>query len=241
MSRYRRSVRCRHCGESGHNINGCAKVKEYAKNNPNSYTAEKMKARQEAMQHRKCSYCGEEKHTRRTCTQIMSDMVKVAAINIDFRKKALETINRVGLAPGALISVTETSGYDQAGTYHYDKRDQLALVTRIDMDDLRALNSERGCQFVRVQFMSMYDYGGKRLAETSIHIPNWFLLGRESAPVSNGYWRDTLGFKVVSPGHHVIENEDEWIRNKDVIKQICDNLGDHRSVEYAIDAHNKYC
>ncbi len=59
--------------------------------------------------------------------------------------------------------------------------------------------------------------------------------------MTNGYWRDTLGFKVVSPGHHVIENEDEWIRNKDVIKQIYDNLGDHRSVEYAIDAHNKYC
>lgn len=241
MSRYRRSVHCRHCGESGHNINGCAKMKEYAKNNPNSWSAEKLKARQEAMQHRKCSYCGEEKHTRRTCTQIMSDMVKVAAINIDFRKKALETIKRVGLAPGALISVTETSGYDQAGVYHYDKRDQLALVTNIDMNELRALSSERGCQFVRVQFMSMYDYGGKRLAEAHIHIPNWFLLGRESAPVNNGYWRDTLGFKVVSPGHHVIENEDEWIRNKDVIKQICDNLGDHRSVEYAIDAHNKYC
>jgi hypothetical protein len=170
----------------------------------------------------------------------MSDMVKVAAINIDFRKKALETINRVGLAPGALISVAETSGYDQAGTYHYDRRDQLALVTEIYMNAIRSLNSERGCQFVRVQFMSMYDFGGKRLAETNIHVPNWFLLGKEAPPTTNAYWRDTLTFKIVSPGHHVMENEDEWVKSKDAIKSICDDLRDHGSVNYAIDNYNKH-
>jgi hypothetical protein len=240
MSRYRRSVRCRHCGDTGHNINGCAKLKEYAKNNPNSWSAEKLKVRQEAMQHRKCSYCGEEKHTRRTCTHIMSDMVKVAAINIDFRKKVLETINRVGLAPGALISVNETSGYTASGEYVYDKRDQLALVTEIDLNEVRALTNDRGCSFVRIQFTNMYDYGGKRAAETNIHVPNWFLLGKESAPVTNGYWRDNLSFKIVSPGHNVMENEDEWTRNKDVIKRICDDHGDHKSVGYAIEQFNKY-
>lgn len=241
MSRYRRSVHCRHCGESGHNINGCAKMKEYVKNNPNSWSAQKLKQRQEAIQHRKCSYCGEEKHTRRTCTHIMSDMVKVAAINIDFRKKALETINRVGLAPGALISINETSGYTSAGEYVYDRKDQLCLVTELEMDGLHALNSERGCSFVRVQFMSMYDYGGKRLAETNLHVPNWFLLGKEVAPVTNSYWRDSLSFKIVSPGHHVMENEEQWFKDKDVIKKICDNLGDHKSVDYAIEQFNKYC
>ena len=240
MSRYRRSVRCRHCGESGHNFNGCAKMKEYAKNNPNSWTAQKLKQRQDAIQHRKCSYCGEEKHTRRTCTHIMSDMVKVAAINIDFRKKALETINRVGLAPGALISINETSGYDQSGNYVYDRKDQLALVTQIDMDVVHSLTNDRGCSFVRVQFMSMYDYGGKRLAEANIHVPNWFLLGKESAPLNNGYWRDNLSFKIMSPGHHVMENEDQWIKNKDVIKKICDDHRDHGGVTYAIDAYNKH-
>lgn len=240
MSHYRRSVRCRHCGESGHNINGCAKMKEYAKNNPNSWSAQKLKQRQDAIQHRKCSYCGEEKHTRRTCTHIMSDMVKVAAINIDFRKRALETINRVGLAPGALISINETSGYDQAGAYHYDRKDQLALVTEIDMNVVHSLTNDRGCSFVRVQFMNMYDYGGKRLAETNIHVPNWFLLGKETAPTNNGYWRDNLTFKIMSPGHHIMENEDEWVKNKDVIKKICDDHHDHRGVTYAIDCHNKY-
>lgn len=240
MSHYRRSIRCRHCGESGHNINGCAKMKEYVKNNPNSWSAEKMKQRQESMQHRKCSYCGEEKHTRRTCTHIMSDMVKVAAINIDFRKKALETINRVGLAPGALISVNETSGYSQNGEYRYDLRDQLCLVTELHMNEVRALNNERGCNFVHVQFMNVYDYNGKRLSEVNLHVPNWFLMGKESAPVTNGYWRDNLSFKIVSPGHHVVENEDAWIKDKDVIKSICDNVGDHRSVEHAITEFNKY-
>ena len=237
---YRRKMRCRHCGETGHNVNGCAQRKEYIKNNPNSWSAQKLKQRQEAIQHRKCSYCGEEKHTRRTCTHIMSDMVKVAAINIDFRKKALETINRIGLAPGALISINETSGYTSAGEYVYDRKDQLCLVTELEMDGLHALNSERGCSFVRVQFMIMYDYGGKRLAETNLHVPNWFLLGKESAPVTNAYWRDNLSFKIVSPGHHVMENEEQWIKDKDVIKKICDNHGDHRSVTYSIDEYLKH-
>jgi hypothetical protein len=240
MSRYRRSIRCRHCGESGHNVNGCEKMKEYAKNNPNSWTAQKLKERQESLQHRKCSYCGEEKHTRRTCTHVMSDMVKVAAINIDFRKKALEVINRTGLAPGALISVNETSGYDSEGNYIYDKKDQLALVTELNMKEIRALTNDRGSSFVRVQFMNMYDYGGKRLAETNLHVPDWFMMGKESAPVHNGYWRDNLGFKIVSPGHHVMENEESWFKDKDVIKEICDFHGDHRSVQYIIEKFNKY-
>ena len=35
--------------------------------------------------------------------------------------------------------------------------------------------------------------------------------------------------------------EDEWFRNKDSIKKICDFHGDHKSVGYAITEFNKYC
>jgi hypothetical protein len=215
-------------------------MKEYAKNNPNSWSAEKLKQRQEAMQHRKCSYCNQEKHTRRTCTHIMSDMIKVAAINSDFRKKAFQTIKTRGLAPGALISVNETSGYDKNGEYRYDVKDQLCLVTDLDMNELYALNNERGCGFVKVQFMNMYDYGGRRLAETVLHVPNWFLLGKESAPMNNGYWKDSLSFKIVSPGHNIMENEDEWFKDTKPVKRICDFYGDHSGVTHAIDDFNKY-
>jgi hypothetical protein len=240
MSSYTRSVRCRGCGESGHNINGCAKTKEYAKNNPTSYTAQRLQARQEAMQHRKCSYCYGEKHTRRTCDHVMNDMVQVAAINIDFRKKVLETIKRVGLAAGALISIKEVSGYDRDNKYVYDKRDQLALVTGLDMNQIRALSTERGCQFVRVQFMNMYEYGGKRLSESTLQVPNWFLLGKEQPVISGGYWNDNMFFKIISPGHHVMENEDEWTKDKDCIKNICESLGTHEMIKNNIEHHKKH-
>lgn len=177
---YRRQVSCRYCGGSGHNRSGCAKLKEYIKNNPNSYAAKVAEQKSVAAKHRRCSYCNNEGHTRRTCSHVMNDMVQVAVINIDFRKKALETIKRVGLAPGALISVREVSGYDQNNNYVYDKRDQLALVTGLDMEQIRSPNDDRGCQFVRVQFMGMYQYGGNRLAESILHVPNWFLLVRKN-------------------------------------------------------------
>jgi len=239
MSYFSRSMRCRHCGESGHNIVGCVKLKEFAKNNPTSYAAQKLEARKEATQHRKCSYCFAEKHTRRTCSHVMNDMVQVAVINIDFRKKALETIKRVGLAPGALISVREVSGYDQNNNYVYDKRDQLALVTGLDMEQIRSPNDDRGCQFVRVQFMGMYQYGGKRLAESILHVPNWFLLGKEEPILRGGYWNDNMFFKIVSPGHHVMESEEEWTKDKDCIKTICDSLGTHEKVNNQIESHKK--
>ena len=239
MSRYRRSVHCRHCGESGHNINGCAKMKEYAKNNPNSWSAQKLKQREEAIQHRKCSYCGEEKHTRRTCTHIMSDMVKVAGINIPYRKKALETINRVGLGPGALISVYETSGYDEKRNYIYDKKDCLALVTDVDMNEIRALTDDRGCTAVQIQFMNLFDYNGTTPAKTNLHIPDWYLLGKDSPTITNSYWRDKLTFKIISPGHLVMENEDEWFKDKETIRRICEGHRDHGGLTYAINNYIK--
>ena len=74
----------------------------------------------------------------------------------------------------------------------------------------------------------------------SLHVPNWFLLGKETPPTSNGYWKDNLSFKIVSPGHNVMENEEQWIKDTKPVKQICDHYGDHRSVLYAIDEFNKY-
>ena len=236
---YRRQVSCRYCGGSGHNRSGCVKLKEYIKNNPNSYAAKVAETKSVAAKHRRCSYCNNEGHNRKTCSHVMNDMVQVAGINIDFRKKTLDTIKRVGLAPGALISVREVSGYDQNNNYVYDKRDQLALVTGLDMEQIRSPNDDRGCQFVRVQFMGMYQYGGNRLAESILHVPNWFLLGKEEPIIRGGYWNDNMFFKIVSPGHHVMESEEEWTKDKDCIKTICDSLGTHEKINNQIESHKK--
>lgn len=231
---YRRKVHCRHCGESGHNINGCPKAKDYIKNNPNSWYAQKAAQRAESAKHRKCSYCNTEGHNRKTCSHIMADMIKVAGVNQDFRKKFLDNIiKKNGIAPGALVTVNETSGYDNAGIYRYDLKDKMALVMDICFDEVKYPNKDGGCQVVKVQFMDIYDYGGKRIAETHLQIPNWFIVGKEQ-PVEKWY-RNSLGFKVVSPGHYDMDDEEKWVKDKEVIQRICHEYGNHSDLQYAFD------
>jgi len=231
---YRRRVRCRYCGESGHNVNGCPKAKEYIKNNPNSWYAQKAAQRAESAKHRKCSYCNNEGHNRKTCSHIMADMIKVAALNQDFRKKFYQNvIKKAGIAPGALISVDRVSGYDNQNIYRYDLKERMALVTDISFDDVKYPNKDCGCQVVKIQYMDIYDYGGHRLAETFLHIPNWFIMGQEQ-PVEKWY-RNAIDFKVLSGGHYEFDDEEKWVKDKDVIQRICDEYGNHSDLQYAFD------
>jgi hypothetical protein len=231
---YRRSIHCRHCGESGHNVNGCAKLKEYIKNNPNSWSAQRAQQRAESAKHRKCSYCSNEGHNRKTCTHIMADMIKVAGVNQDFRRKFIDNIiKKAGIAPGALVSVSDTSGYDDQSIYRYDLKDKMALVTDIVFSDVKYPNKDSGCGVVKIQYLDIYDYGGKRLCETYLNVPNWFIMGKEQP--TERWYRNTLGFKVVSPGHYDMDNEDVWVKDKDVIQRICDDYGNHSDLQYAFD------
>lgn len=229
---YRRKVHCRHCGETGHNRNGCEKLKEYIKNNPNSYSAHRHNERLESMKHRKCSYCNTEGHNRKTCSHIMADMIKVAGINQDFRKKFMENVvRRAGIAPGGLITVNSTSGYDGSGNYLYDLKDKMALILDIDTKNIRYPNRDSGSQVVKIQFMDVHNYEGKGFAETYLHIPNWFILGKE--PPTDKWYRNKLEFKVISPGYYEMDDENAWIKDKDVIQRICDEYGNHSDLEYA--------
>lgn len=234
---YRRSIHCRHCGESGHNVNGCAKLKEYIKNNPNSWSAQRAAQRAESAKHRKCSYCSNEGHNRKTCTHIMADMIKVAGVNQDFRRKFIDNvIKKAGIAPGALVSVNDTSGYDNENIYRYDLKDKMALVIGISFDDVKSPNKDSGCQVVKIQHMDIYDYGGVRPAETYLHVPNWFIMGKEQP--TEKWYRNTLGFKVVSPGYYDLDDEEKWVKDKDVVQRICDEYGNHGDLTYAFDRIN---
>ena len=231
---YRRSIHCRYCGDSGHNVNGCAKLKEYAKNNPNSWHAQRAAQRAESAKHRKCSYCSTEGHNRKTCTHIMSDMIKVAGVNQDFRRKFYQNVvKKAGIAPGALVTVNDSSGYDNQNVYRYDLKDKMALVMDISFDDVKYPNKDSGCQVVKVQYMDIYDYGGVRLADAYLTIPNWFAMGKEQP--TEKWYRNSLGFKVISPGHYDLDDEEKWVKDKEVVQRICGEYGNHGDLQYAFD------
>ena len=223
--------RCRYCGEVGHNRITCLKFKEYTKNNPNSLAARRESERLDAAKHRKCSYCFNEGHNRKTCSLVLEDKIKVAGMNQDFRKNFLENIiKKNGIAPGALVNLPETSGYTSDGVYRHHLN-RMALVIELLLDEVKFPNKERACQVVKIQYMDLYEYGGKRLAETFLAVPNWFILGKEK-PDSN-WWRNKLNFSVVSPGHYNMENEEEWVRSKEAVESICKEYENHEELKFA--------
>lgn len=229
---YRRSVHCRYCYETGHNISGCAKLKEFAANNPNSYWAGRLQQKAEQAKNRKCSYCNTVGHNKKTCASMLDDKIKIAAISINFRQKFIQNIvERDGFVPGALVSINRASGYVN-GEYKYDLKDQLALVTDINFDEVLAIKATVAS--VRVQFLHITDYRGGKQAESFIEIPRWYIMGRETP--GNGYYH--LNHKVVSRGFYNVENPDELARDKNIIESMQNELGDHYSVEKALSYYN---
>lgn len=235
---YRRQVSCRYCGGSGHNRSGCAKHKEYIKNNPDSYSAKVAEQKAVAAKHRRCSYCNNEGHNRKTCSRIMEDMIKVAGININFRKKFMENIIRgKGLAPGALVTINSSTGYSAENIYHYDMKDKMALVIGIEFNGVLYPNQDSHVCVLKIQYMDIFDYGGQRRHERFVELPNWYVLGKER-PQDYSYY-STLSVNVVSPGHYDMDNEDEWTKNKEAIKSIVDTYNSHERLNHAIDRVNK--
>ena len=230
---YRRRVHCRHCGETGHNINGCQKLKEYAKNNPNSWSAQRMKEKAEAAKHRKCSYCNEEKHNRKTCNHIIQDMVTASKINSVYRRTLVDYCKKNGVGVGALISVKSLTGYDKDGNYK-DFQNALALVTEVDLSG-STYPEINAPDMIKVEFCNVYAWNGKGIAKESFSIPHWKLAG---LPKPDG-WYTSDPFDVVSPGYFMMDNEEEFIIGKDVIRRIVDECGSHRDFQYKID-NSKY-
>ena len=123
---YKRTVRCGYCYEVGHNKSSCPKKKQnhkdqiaayekqladdnftddwernYAKRQLGRHKAELNKTINRG-KHRKCSYCKEEGHTRRTCSFRKGDMNDWAQKCLAAREQFAERMTAVGFGVGAL-------------------------------------------------------------------------------------------------------------------------------------------
>jgi hypothetical protein len=123
---YKRTVRCGYCYEIGHNKSSCPHKKQnhkdqiaayekqladdnftddwernYAQRNLDRHKAELNKSANRG-KHRKCSYCSDEGHTRRTCSFRKGDMKSWAIKTIDAREKFVDNMVGIGLGVGAL-------------------------------------------------------------------------------------------------------------------------------------------
>lgn len=108
---WNRTVTCSHCYNEGHNRRSCPKLREYVKENPESWTATRYHERKAEAQARRCGYCKEVGHNRRSCKALCVDKRNIVLVNADWCHKVKNWMEAAGIGIGALVTV-KTSGRD---------------------------------------------------------------------------------------------------------------------------------
>lgn len=159
---YKRTVRCSHCYQTGHNKSSCpeykAKIEEYRSLGIMTATVEaydRKKARKAAAaKTRKCSYCGEQGHNRASCAHLKAAISDFAGRNAQYRANVMAALINNGLGKGTMVEFED---------YWGDKT--VFMITnilweQINMSDKRAgifearpiqrLNSQRSPRLMRL-------------------------------------------------------------------------------------------
>lgn len=148
---HKRTVRCSHCYESGHNRSSCPayalKIEERRARcgdddyTVRSYDAKKAKRRSNA-QNRKCSYCDSKGHNRATCPELRANILKSQAKNAEYRKGIYERMKANGVGVGAIISTERFMGRTDADDYDSPRYRIPHVITLINWDNIVHYNRD---------------------------------------------------------------------------------------------------
>ena len=97
------SVRCGYCYEVGHNRRTCPSYKKNLKRaaeNGNPYAKEQLNKKIV----RTCGYCSRSGHDKRTCEYLKRDTNRLAAINLEVRKRIQKKAQDFNFGVGTLVS-----------------------------------------------------------------------------------------------------------------------------------------
>ncbi len=111
------TVTCSHCYETGHNRRGCLKLKEYIKENPNSYHARAAQNRKRTYATRACTYCKEPGHTRRTCSEMKRHKAEWTEHNKKWCGLMDQMLRERGIGVGTLIRTVDTTWIHEINKY----------------------------------------------------------------------------------------------------------------------------
>lgn len=149
---YKRTVRCGYCGEVGHNRGSCPTKKQahldavaniekriaaddFVDEVDRNWAHRTLERNKEALaksatrgKNRKCSYCKEGGHTKRTCKFRKEAIAGWTAALTRQQEKYAESMQDYGFGVGTLVEVM------------YDQAPRLALVTAVDLKPLRHHN-----------------------------------------------------------------------------------------------------
>ena len=133
MGRYRSSPTCSYCYEQGHTKRGCpkyrAKAEKWLADNPDAegfekpYFVREVEGYKKIGKNRKCSWCEEVGHTKRTCPKRKEATAKNISKNKEWRAQVLDKLTKIGLGEGALVADSR-------------RADRLYLVLSMQWDKL---------------------------------------------------------------------------------------------------------
>jgi len=148
---WNKTVTCSECYQTGHNKNGCPRRKERYETalampeEERGYSQHRIirdfEYKKERNSSRKCSYCQERGHNRRSCTELKGHFAVIAEMNRAYRTKLEEWVQEQGLNVGALLRTQEA---------------HLSFVTGITWDCLNIWQGEIP-RFVLAKFMNALD------------------------------------------------------------------------------------
>jgi hypothetical protein len=145
---------CGYCGDTGHNRSTCptekARVEKIRAKDPDNWRVyeydrrhqRRKESRLRASQDRKCSYCHQPGHNRRSCPTLKQHKHYADIANAEARVGILEYLRKEGIGPGALMVIGER--YYDTKNDEYTRRLQTYLVAGMNWKALDFAYFETG-------------------------------------------------------------------------------------------------
>ena len=232
------TVQCGHCYSEGHNRRGCPQLKQYIKDNPDSYEARMSSMRKSTYSVRKCSYCDTPGHTRRTCADMKAHKTEWIRHNKKWCKLTDEVLKERGIGIGALVSLND-SQWDSSQNM-YINRDRLYVIRGFN---LQGMNFEiandphgPGSHAIRMfPVARMMEAGQLRVQSLPYH---------EVVNNLSEFYRERSALSVVGPvectGSSSYGSDDywTWLQGELGVSEV---FKDRSKWNYPVDSYNDIC
>jgi len=209
------TVTCSECWQTGHNKNGCPRRKERyeealvmpeeERGFRERRIIEEWENKRKRNTTRKCTYCDEIGHNRRSCEDLKSHMAYVQKQNVAFKEALLEHLRDIGLNTGAFVQHLPT---DRVGF-----TDPIVLfVQKICWDQVhisQAVNSIP--RFVKCfPVRNMGDLQGREMLSVR-SLEHWPTGAKWPNEPDTRYNEWHYSLKVVAPTSIAVEPPEGWL------------------------------
>ena len=225
-------IRCRFCHEAGHNVKGCPKMKQMAASaaqksaEERSYTEKYALAKSESYKNvsRRCSYCSDSTHTRKTCKVFARHLATRNSLEIRWRSGVAKIIAESPIKIGSFVEWVT-----------WDNKKTQAILTGVnykELNDTIATNQLMGGSDVGKDWFlytilntESTSWWGPKVGEISAgSIPfknnDEFMFAEKNDPFYihesyNRYYSSSV-VNILSEGVGSIQLSEEWINKVDV-------------------------